>query len=97
MVASAMGESGVCAMLLSRGANLNETNYFGETALHFALNYGHLKLAALLRDADAIDVVNRHIEACREVKRYDVIPDMIEKRDRLFRIISRLEGTNLRQ
>ena len=53
MVAAASGSPGICAFLLSRGADSNQSNRFGETALHYACRYGYLDIADLLKDAGA--------------------------------------------
>jgi Ankyrin repeats (3 copies) len=53
MVATASGSPGICAFLLSRGADPNRTNRFGETALHYACRYGYLDIADMLNDAGA--------------------------------------------
>lgn len=53
MVAAASGSPGICAYLLSRGADPNATNQFGESALHFACQNGFFDLASFLKAAGA--------------------------------------------
>ena len=51
VLAVASGSPGICAFLLSRGGNPNQSSRFGETALRHACRYGYLDIADLLKDA----------------------------------------------
>merc|ERR1712098_737113 len=59
MIVSVFDDKNSILALIKRGANVNQQNNFGETALHSAADYGSIDVCAILLDNDAnIDAVN---------------------------------------
>jgi ankyrin repeat protein len=53
MLAALAGETGIGELLIARGADVNATNKFGETALSLAAHKGHVRFIRLLLNNDA--------------------------------------------
>jgi uncharacterized protein len=58
MLATMQGKTSIAELLVARGAHVNKTNDFGETALSLAAHFGHISLIKVLlfmeRPQDAI-------------------------------------------